>query len=392
MADSVKNNIKLFVMVETTEGVYVPPVVGADAIQPLADGLEMSPTKELVDRNIMRGGIGKAAGRPGQESVSATIPVEFKAGSTAGSVPEYGDLLKAGMGAMHSSATTITAATTDGATASASRIPLLNADKNKLLVNSMIKVRHAAVDYIVRVASVVNTDGSVSATVEPALTTGSWAATDTISPVTTFYTADTGHTTLSVTKEIESNLVEKGAGLRVKSIGLNNFSTGQIADLSFALEGLTFTKTLGGTGITPAFDTSEPPLILNAKVLIDGVEILVNEVSITLENTVGVKTATGAPKGKLASRITQRTVAGSFNPYKASDDISMFTRFNNLTKFGLMLSAYNPSGVTNQLKEAIAIYIPLCLVTELGESDQDGLLQENVSFQADGASMYISFI
>ncbi len=391
MADTVKKNTAVYVVVETVEGEYAPPVTGADAVQPLADGLEMSPTKELIDRNIARGGIGKVAGRPGQESVTATIPVEFKAGSTPGSAPEYGQLLKAAMGSVRTGSTT-TASTTDGATGSASRIPLPNAAANKYHENDMVKVRHAGVDHIVRVVSVVNTAGSVSATVEPALTTGTWVAGDVISAFTTYFTSDTGHETVSVTKELEGNLLEIGQGCRVKTIALNNFSTGQIADFGFSLEGLTFTKQLGGTTLTPEFDTSEPPLILGAKVLLDGVEIEVNEVSFSMENTVAFKTATGAPKGKIASRITERSVSGSFNPYKQDDNLDLFNRFNNIQKFGLMLSAHNPTGVVGQVKEVISIYIPLCLITEMGESDQDGLLQENVSFQADGASVFISFI
>lgn len=392
MADTVKKNTAVYVMAEAVEGEYEAPATGADAVQPLADGLEMSPSKELIDRNIARGGIGKVAGRPGQESVSATIPVEFKAGPTPGSAPEYGVMLKAALGGVRSVASAVTASTSDGATGTASRIPLADADKDKYKENDVIKVHKSGADHIVRVASVVNTDGSVSVTVEPALESGAYDAGDVISPVTTYFTTDTGHETVSVTKEIEGNLVEMGLGCRVKSVALNNFSTGQIADFSFGLEGLSFTKILGGTGLTPSFDSSEPPLILNAKVLMDGEEIEVNEVSISLENTVAFKTATGAPKGKIASRITERTVQGSFNPYKQDDNLDLFERFNNIEKFGLMLSASNPSGVDGQVKEVVAIYIPLCLITELGESDQDGLLQENVSFQADGAEMFISFI
>lgn len=392
MSDSVKKNIVVYVTVEAVEGEYEAPATGADAVQSLADGLEMSPTKELIDRNIARGGIGKVAGRPGQESVTANIPVEFKAGSTEGSAPEYGSMLKAAMGGVRSVAAAVTASTSDGAVGSASVVPLADADASKYAVNDMVKVRHGSVDHIVRISAVSNTAGSTSLTVEPALASGSFVAGDTVSAVTTYYTTDAGHETVSVTKEIEGNLVEMGAGCRIKTVSLNNFSTGQIADFGFALEGLTFSKILGGTGLTPSFDSSEPPLVLNAKVLLDGEEIEVNEVTLSLENTVAFKTATGAPKGKIASRITERSIAGSFNPYKQSDNIDLYNRFNNIEKFGLMLSASNPSGIVGQLKEIISIYVPLCLITELGESDQDGLLQENVSFQVDGASMYISFI
>ena len=392
MSDVIKKNTVVYVKAEVTEGTYVAPAAGGDAIQTLADGLEMSPTKELIDRNIARGGIGKVAGRPGQESVTATIPVEFKAGSTEGSAPEYDLLIKGCLGAKRSVATGVTASTADGATGSASRVPLANADKNKYAVNDMVKIRHSSVDYIVRVTTVNNTDGSVSITVEPALASGSFGSGDTVSAVTTYLCADSGHDTLSITKEMEGASVEKGIGCRVKSMAVNNFSTGQIADFSFGLEGLSFERALSGTGLTASFDTSEPPLILGAKVFIDGVEIEVNEVSVSVENTVAFKTATGAAKGKLGSRITERVVQGSFNPYKQDDDMDFYTKFNATTTFGLMLYAYNPAATAGQKEQIVAIYIPDCLITELGESDQDGLMQENVSFAADGSDIYVSFI
>jgi hypothetical protein len=392
MADAVRKNTVIYVKPEVTEGTYVAPASGADAIQTLADGLEMSPSKELIDRNIARGGIGRVAGRPGQESVTATIPVECKAGSTTGSAPEYGVLMKAALGAVRTVASPVTASTADGATGTAARVPLANADKNKYQVNDMVRVRRGSGDHIGCVSAVSNVDGSVSITLEPALSSGTFGSGDVIAAVTTYLTADTGHESLSISKEMESATTERGLGCRVTGLSLNNFSTGQIADFSFTLEGLTFERVLSASGFTPSFDTSEPPLILGAKVHIDGTEILVNEVSLSLENTVAFKTATGSPKGRLSSRITERVISGSFNPYKQSDSMEFYTKFNTTTKFGLMLYAYNPGAGANEKEQIVAIYIPNCLITELGESDQDGLLQENVSFQADGSDMYVSFI
>jgi hypothetical protein len=392
MADAVRKNTVIYVKPEVTEGTYVPPAAGGDAVQTLADGLEMSPTKELIDRNIARGGIGRVAGRPGQESVTATIPVECKAGSTTGSAPEYGVLMKAALGGVRTVASAVTASTADGATGTAARVPLANADKNKYALNDIVRVRRVAGDHIGRVLAVSNVDGSVSITLEPALASGTFGSGDVVAAVTTYLTTDTGHESVSISKEMEGVTTERGIGCRVTSLSLNNFSTGQIADFSFGLEGLSFERVLSASGFTPSFDTSEPPLILGAKVFMDGTEVLVNEVSLSVENTVAFKTATGAPKGKISSRITERVVSGSFNPYKQSDSMDFYTRFNATTKFGLLLYAYNPGAGANQKEQIVAVYVPNCLITELGESDQDGLLQENVSFQADGSEMYVSFI
>lgn len=392
MADTVKKNTVVFITEEVTEGTYVAPTLGSQAIQTLADGLEMSPAKELVERNINQGTIGQTAGRPGQRSVTGALPVEFKAG-TSGAAPEYGLLLEAALGAKRSVTTEVTAATSDGATGTATRVPLANTDKNKYAVNDIVRVRRTGEeDHISRVVSVVNTDGSVSITLEKALSSGTFDAGDVVSKVTTYYTADSGHKAVSVTKEIEGALVEKAIGCRVSSVSLNNFSTGQIADWGFGFEGLDFDRSLTPTGVTESYDTSTPPLILSASVFVDGSEVEVNEVSISMENTLAFKTATNSPNGRIASRITQRAITGSLNPYKQDDDLTFYTKFENNTTFNLMLYAYNPGATAGEKNEICAIYIPDCIVTELGEADQDGLLQDTVSFTANLAKMFVCFI
>lgn len=393
MADSVKKNTVVFVTEEVTEGTYVAPTLGSQAVQVLSSGLALTPAKELVERSIATGGIGKVAGRPGQRSVKATIPVEFKAGSSEGAAPEYNSLLKAALGAVRSVASAVTASTSDGATGTSSRVPLANADKNKYAVNDVVRVRRSGNDdHIGRVSAVGNTDGSVSVTVQPALASGSFGAGDVVSKVKTYYTADTGHPIISLTKEIESALVEKGIGCRVASLALNNFSTGKIADWSFGLEGLDFDRVLTPTGVTASFDTSTPPLILSAKVFIDGVEIEVDEVALNLANSLAFKTATNSASGRVSSRITERTVSGSFKPYKQDDDIDLFTKFTETTTFDLMLYAYNPGSTSTEKTQICAIFIPDCLITEMSEADKNGLLQDSISFAVDEAAMYVSFI
>jgi hypothetical protein len=395
MADVVKKNTVVFIAEETVEGVYQAPVAGSDAIQVLEDGMELTPSKELVERSVSSGGIGKVAGRPGQRSVSASLPVEMKAGSTQGSAPEYGLLLHSLLGGKRTVASAVTASESDGASGDSETVPLADADKNKYAVNDVVRVRRSgSPDHIARVTAVSNTNASVSITVEPELEYGdSFGTGDVVSAVTTYYGDNSGHKTLSITKEIEGALIEKAVGCKVSSMSINNFSTGQIADFGFSLEGLNFARVLDSTGLTAAYDTSVPPLILGACVFKDGVKVEVNEVSVSVENALAFKTSTCSENGRINSRVTERSASGSFNPYKQDDDISFFSAFEANTKFDLMFYAYNPAGANHDTKnEVVAVLIPDCMVSEVGESDQDGLLQDNISFIADQAKVFISFI
>ena len=63
MAFTIKNNEKIAVSRETTQGVYVTPS-NSDFILPLADGIELNPAKELLDRDILTPNIGQILREP----------------------------------------------------------------------------------------------------------------------------------------------------------------------------------------------------------------------------------------------------------------------------------------------------------------------------------------
>src|SRR4051812_46285601 len=105
MALTIKENIKIAVMEEVVEGTFVPPAAGGDFIGVLADGLELTPAKELLERSVITGSIGKAVPRTGTKSVSGSIGTEFKAGETAGAAPESAPFLRAALGTSRNRAT-----------------------------------------------------------------------------------------------------------------------------------------------------------------------------------------------------------------------------------------------------------------------------------------------
>jgi hypothetical protein len=197
-----------------------------------------------------------------------------------------------------------------------------------------------------------------------------------------YYTANSGHPFFSVSVWPGNEILMKAIGCRVTSMGLDNFATGQIASLGFNYEGLTFDEVDGAAPHSPTYDSGLPPIILDACVFQNGVEVKVNKFSLNVENKLAMLKDTC--DGNISSRLVERTIKGSFNPYKDDTSVANFTSFDANTPFSLFLSAYNPSAVAGEitLGSCIGIYLPNCLILERSIGDQDGIITEEISFQS----------
>lgn len=395
MADSVKNTTKIGLMKESSEGTYLAPSGATKYLAPLADGMELNPSKELLDRNVMTGSIGRVTPRTGMKSVEGGLSTEARTSGTAGSEPQFGPLMEAALGAVRTIATTTT---TKASGNTATILQIEDADISKFNVGDIVMTKAAGAYHVSPITAVDSTASSANITLLVAHPSGDHADSVVVEKCVSYYTANSGHPTLSISKYIEGTRLEYAAGCRVKTLELANFATGQLAEFKFGFEGLSFDQSITSIPHTPSFDTALPPIVLSATVYMNGTPVPVNEVTFNLENTLAFKTATQNANGKISSRITARSVTGSFNPYKASDSVANFDKFDANTEFSLFGYMANPTSTAGEFQDVVAFYMPKCLITELGEADQDGLLQESISFQAsrgsDGASeeLYISLI
>ena len=209
----------------------------------------------------------------------------------------------------------------------------------------------------------------------------------------TYVPADDSHPSYSVSKWVEGEVLEQAVGCKTTSLAVESFSTGQVASMKMGFEGANYSRSLSTLATTPAYDTSETPIILDACIYQDGVKIEVNDFTLSVENSLGwIKDTCN---GKQTSRITSRSISGTINPYKADDSIADYTKFDANTAFSLFITAHNPSGTTGEYDESVSFYLPVCVITELGEGDIDGVLTEAISFTAnseDGSvkELYIS--
>jgi hypothetical protein len=381
MAIAVKDNTVVAVEIESTEGTYVAPTAASSYVQTLSDGFELTPAKETLERQILNGSIGKTTPLTGTRSVSGAIPVEMRAHSTEGDAPEYDALMRSAMGSRRQVTTTSADDTDSGTPHTASRIYLLDADASKYNVGDIATIKVAGDYHTSPITAVSNTPGDVYVDLLVAAA-GAFTDGDAIAALTTYVTADSGHPSLSVSKYVESARLERATGVKITSLALENFTTGQLASFNFGIEGLDWQHSLTASPFTPSFDTAQPPIILQACIFQDGVQIDINELSFSLENTLGFVTSTCSENGRISSRATERTVSGTFNPYKEDDDVSQMDKFRANTEFSLYGSAFVPSATAGEYGNVVAFYLPNCITTEVSEADQDGLLQEELSFTA----------
>jgi hypothetical protein len=213
---------------------------------------------------------------------------------------------------------------------------------------------------------------------------------------TQYYSANTGHPSLTVTAFMEDAIKMQASGCRVNSLSLDSFETGQIASFSFGITGQNYTETLAASGLTASYDGATPPLILEACVYRNGVEIPVQNVALSVENTLAPVQSTCSPNGIIAQRVTEQTISGSITPYMDSTSVALFSAFDANTEFSLFFRCQNP--ITGGKKEAVAFYLPTCICTALPKQDADGLMQYSLEFSAGpsatgvGSPLYISFI
>jgi hypothetical protein len=392
-----KNTSVIGIEKEVTEGTYLAPQAATSYVQPLADGFDLTPSRERIDRTIITNSIGKPTPRLGMRSVTATLPCEFRASGVEGADVDFGPLLESAMGAKRSIATTTT---TKSSGNTGSVLQIEDADISKFAVGDIVVIKEAGAHHPCAVTAVDDTASSANITIVPAKASGSFSNSVVISKSQMYLTANADHPALSVSLYWANEMLQKAIGCKVTSMSVDNFTTGQVASFNFGLEGLSYGEENEGAPHSPSYDTGIPPIMLGAKVFQNGTSIDINQFSLSVANTLSFATAVSNPSGKSASRVTERQITGTLNPYKDDTSTANHDAFDAGTEFSLFIYAANPSAVDGELEmgSIVGIYLPKCTLTEAVVGDQEGILTDNLSFQAgrgsDGATeeMYLGLI
>ena len=354
------------------------PASATDYVQVLEDGFEISPAKELVERNILTESIGRITPRASTKSVSGTLPVELRAQGTEGGIPQYDLAVRGALGAR----TRIKNRITTGSTHTTTTLNVTDANK-KVKKWDMLVILEAGNHHVCFVTTVT---GSVITFFPTAPFTPSNAVQ--LAKTTSYKPANANHPVYTVNGYWGNQILEQAIGNRSASMSLENLTTGQIVTQNYGFEGLNFEETDASASFTPSYDSGLPPLALCANVYVDGSEIQVNEIGVSLENTIGFLTSVTSCDGRISGRVTERQVSGSLNPYKDDASVTYFTKFDANTTFSLVVVLANDSVTAGEyeLGSICAFYLPNCLLTEKTVGDQEGVLTDALSFQASRGS------
>lgn len=375
MSDAIKDSTLLGVKKETTEGVWAEPASG-DYIECNGDGSKIERTRDTKDRSLISGDRFVNDFRLGLTNGQASIPVEFKAGSAVGTAPEYQPFLES-FGFKNQGLAAQVTSTADHTT---TKIYISSGDVSKFKVNDPIKLLIAG-GHNYNIVKSIGNDGADYLELSFAL--GAAPADGVVLEKSQVLKLDaTQNVTLSISELLEGGHIQNQLlGGRTQKIDVSNFTTGEFAAWLFTVIGLNAKEknNVSPLSITPAYDSSLPPLIAGACAKINGTVTEIDNFECSYEQTVAFKTSFCAENGKLSSRGTGKyKVTGKFSPYQAQDVIGIQL---DETVFDLFVYAYNPASVDGESKEAIVLYFPACKATAVAKADKDGFITREVTWQ-----------
>lgn len=375
----IKQNTIIGIESESTEGTYVAPSAATSYLTPLSDGFELTPSREIIDRNLLNASPGKETPRLGIKSVTASLPVEFRASGIEGADVDHGLLLRSALGAVRSGVTKNTSGVSTSTV-----LALADGDGANYSVGDAVVVKRAGLHEARPITAVSTTPGSNSITLAWALDNGAPPTTTPISAFRTYYTAASGHPHLSLSYYWGNEIRQAAIGSKVTSMSLDNYQTGQVASLNFGLDGLSYSEIDGAAPHTPSYDSGLPPIILSACVYRNGTAMSLNAFGLSLSNTLGFLTSTCSANGKISARVTEREISGTINPYKDDTSVAYFTDWNAGTEFSLFALAYNPSSTSGQfdMGSVVSVWLPQCFTTEYKVGEVEGILADEMGFRA----------
>lgn len=367
---------------EATEGTYLAPAATTDYIQPLEDGFEFTPSRDLIERNLLTNNLGSAAPRLGMRQGAGVLPCEYRASGTEGADVDFGLLLKGALGDSRAIATTSTTKATGNTGAV---LQIQDADISKYAVGDIVVVKEAAGHHVAAITARATGAGVATITLQPTKSSGSFSASVVVSK-SQMYLAGSSHPVFSLSYYLGNEVVQKIIGARVSSMQLEGYQTGGLASLKFGFDCLDWDEIDGAAPHTPAFDTGTPPVLLDAKIYVDGTSLDLNNLGLNVQNDLGFLTSLASSVGRSKGRVTNRKVTGTLNPYKDDATFDFFTKFKNITQFALFARAYTPSATAGEftMGSVLGIYLPRCVLTGYKFGEVDGLLVDDLAFQATG--------
>jgi len=366
------------VVAEVTEGTYVAPASGADYVQ-IVDVPAFNPEVEQLDRNLIKGSIGRLKPLHGIRSGTMELGIELRSGGVTGIVvdaPEADVLLESAFGRK----TTPGNATTVGGSTDTD----INVDTGEGAAYEKGDVVH--IDGELRFVRSVAGD---VLTLNRALDKGAPAAAVDVIGGYTYKPANDSHDPLSITVWYGDEWEARGVGCRVSNVAFTDFATGQIPKLTLTLEMLDYDSVAASSPFTPTFNATPPPVAIGGNVYRSatggGSDTLfcVNNIEMTMAQTVTPEECITNTGGRSRLFITDREVTGTVDPQVDAANISIWTDFVDNTDFELEVGIASLDASDDFIAgEGVGLWMPFNNFTGVGFEDSDGTMVHSLPFSA----------
>lgn len=379
METMVKGESSLYLIEQDDDTTYKAATSGDEAIQPEADSVEFTLTRETIDRNVWTDTIEKVEGRTGKETVEGALSIELKAGKTAGSLPRGSILWKSLMGGVHQLTEEITSLTDHTLT----RIYVSEVDLAKFKVGACILVKEAGKFEVRPIKALVSSAPDFYIELAVALDNIPSDGVK-IEKVSTFF-HDRDSKAFSAEHYIGNNIKEMVTGLKSVSASLESWSAEQVPKMAFTLSGVALDREVGSPAelIKPDFSGDTlPPVLRGACAWLGQQHLSYSEFTLSIENTSAELPDACSKSGKKGSRKTAFNVTASINPYMEDDNVDRFDSFKLEEKTSLFIFASSPTAVDGEFKEVVAFWLPNVKITNMPTGDIEGVLIETLELQA----------
>lgn len=387
----VKGQSSLYAVEEVTEAVYVAPTLDEHGIEPEEDNIEFTLEREKIERNTLTDTIETVAPRLGLRTVTGSVGIELKAGKVAGSKPRGSIFYKSLLGGER----IISTSTTTGEDHTTTVINLEDADANKYRKNDVILIKEAGKFAARPIASVDNTLGSVSITL--AIPLDEAPSDNVVIEKVLIYHHDTNSKAFSITYHDGGEIRTRVWGMKSLSASLTEWEANKTPKMSFSLEGVDIAKDMAAPAVVTDFSTDAMvPVMQGAYAWLGQEPVEYVKVDLSIENTKADLPSAASKAGKIGTRKTKFATTGAINPYMSADNLDRWDNFENGTTTSLFFYAYNPTATEGEFEQVVAWWMPNIKITNMPSADQDGVLMDNIEFEAfrkDGKdTIFLAFI
>lgn len=378
MTTLVKGESSVYIVPEVVEGTFVAETVVAEAIEPNEDGLEFNLSRAEIERNTLTNTIESVEPRLGLKTVTGSIPLEFKAGATAGAEPRGALLYESLLGGKRAISTTTTTKSSGNTTTS---LKIEDADISKFAVGDCVMLKKAGAYEVRPVSAVITTGGAAALTMAiPFSYTPPNSAV--IEKALTFY-HESDSASFSVAHYQGGEILEAIPGCKANGGTLEGWTAGETPSFNFSIEGTDMVKTVATPSLTPDFSSdAKVPVIIEACAWLGTEEIDYTEITLNIENTKADLLSACSPSGKIGTRKTAFNVTASVNPYMSDTTLTRWDLFEAGTITSLFTYAFNPTSTAGEFNQVVAIWLPNVKITNMPAADQDGVLLDNIELRA----------